>query len=85
MTRKTIHELAADAENALGIDIVVTTGRRAAYYASETGGGYWLTRADLAYAVDCAREYDSCNAYSHWCAGTGKQMAAASRRAIFGR
>jgi hypothetical protein len=82
MARKTIQELAAAAEAALGIDIAVT-GTRAAHYAEETGEGYWLTRKDLAYAVDCEREHGR-DAYSHWCNGTGREMSERSRRAIFG-
>ena len=80
---KSIRQLATAAESVLGIDITVT-GHRAAHYADETREGYWLTRTDLAYAADCARQHGS-DAYSHWCAGTGRQMSAQSRRAIFGR
>lgn len=83
MTRKTIKDLAAAAEAALGIDITVI-GNRAAHYAAETSEGYWLTREDLAYARDCQREHGG-DAYSHWCSGTGRQMSARSKRAIFGR
>lgn len=83
MTTKTIHELASAAEAALGIDITVV-GNRAAYYAEETGEGYWLTRKDLAYAIDCEREHGS-DAYSHWCTGTGRQMSERARRKIFDR
>lgn len=81
MRKKTIRELASEAEAALGIEITVV-GNRAAYYAEETGEGYWLTREDLAYAIDCEREHGS-DAYSHWCSGTGRLMSARSRRKIF--
>lgn len=80
---KTIRELASAAEAALGIEIVVA-GNRAAYYAEETGEWYWLTREDLAYAIECRREHGG-DAYSHWCSGTGRLMSARSRRKIFGR
>jgi hypothetical protein len=83
MSRKTVADLARAAETALGIDITVT-GNRAAHYADETGEGYWLTREDLAYAIDCEREHGS-DAYSHWCSGTGRKMSERSRRTIFGR
>lgn len=79
----TLQELANAAESALGITIVVT-GRRAAHYADETGEGYWLTRDDLRYALDCKREHGR-DAYSHWCAATGREMSERSRRAIFGQ
>lgn len=83
MARKTTRErrqsrrLASAAEAALGIEITV-------HYAEETGEGYWLTREDLAYAIDCKREHGS-DAYSHWCAGTGRQMSKRARRKIFDR
>jgi hypothetical protein len=71
-----LSSLAKAASAALGIEIHVD-GRRAWHYAAETGRCYWLTRADLAYAADCVTEHGS-DAYSHWCAGTGREM---SRRA----
>ena len=80
--KKSVSNLAVAAENSMGITITVTNGR-AAYYAEEVGAGYWLTRDDLAYAIDCAREHGS-DAYSHWCNGTGKPMSARSARRIFG-
>lgn len=83
MARKNIRELASAAEDALGIEIVVV-GNRAAHYAEETGEGYWLTRKDLAYAIDCKREHGG-DAYSHWCAGTGRLMSERARRKIFDR
>lgn len=78
-----LQELTTAAEAALGIEISVI-GNRAAHYADETAEGYWLTRDDLAYAIDCAREHGT-DAYSHWCASTGRRMSARSRRAIFQR
>lgn len=83
MARKTIRDLASAAEDALGIKIAIV-GNRAAHYADETGEGYWLTREDLAYAITCKREHGS-DAYSHWCAGTGRQMSERARRKIFDR
>jgi aminoglycoside phosphotransferase len=77
-----INALAEMAENMLGITIVVTASGRAAHYASETSRGYWLTRGDLAYAKACADEHGD-DAYSHWCAATGKPMSRRSERRIF--
>lgn len=80
----TLKQLTVHAESILGIEITVE-GRRAAHYAPETGEAYWLTRDDLRYAADCAREYPS-DTYSHWCAGTGpRQMSAQTRMRLFGR
>lgn len=77
MTSKTLSQLARAAENALGIDIVVV-GRSAYHYADETSEWFALTRADLAYATDCAEAYPSpTEAYSHWCAGAGRPATAA--------
>lgn len=77
--------LAEQAANALGIDITVTH-RRASHYADETREAYWLTRADLRYALDCATNPTTRDdAYSHWCAGTGRLMSTRARRAIYGR
>ena len=86
MSKKmTIHELADKAGEALGIDIGVS-GRRAHHYAEETGSAYWLTRADLEYALDCAANPDTADdAYSYWCASTGSDMSIRSQRLIYGR
>jgi hypothetical protein len=81
MPTPSIPRLAEKAEKLLGIDISIAPSGRAYYYADETSEGYWLTRADLAYAADCAAEHGS-DAYSHWCAGTGTPMSARSMRAL---
>lgn len=75
----TIRSLAAAAEEALGINVVIAANGRAAHYADETQQWYWLTADDLRYAVTCAQEYDT-DAYSHWCAGTGRPVV--SQRSI---
>lgn len=74
--------MAERAGEALGIEIAVH-GLRAAHYAEETGRAYWLTRADLAYALDCARNPSTRqDAYSHWCAGSGREMSARAMRRL---
>lgn len=65
-----IRTLAAAAESALGIDIVIAANGRAAYHAAETDEWYWLSSDDLRYAVACRAEHGS-DAYSHWCAASG--------------
>lgn len=82
MNASTLSALAARAERILGITITVRA-KRASHYAGETGEAYWLTRDDLRYAAACAEEHPH-DAYSHWCAGTGRQMTAVSRRRIYG-
>lgn len=79
---KSIRDLASQASEALGIGIDIV-GCRAAHYAEETSAAYWLTRADLRFALDCADEYGS-DAYSHWCAGSGREMSPRSMARIYG-
>lgn len=79
----TTANLAALASDALGIDIGVTDTHRAYHYADETGRAFWLTRNDLRYAIECAANPDTRrDAYSHWCAGTGREMSDRSMRAL---
>jgi len=84
MTMTTMQQLVTAAEQALGIAISVSPSGRAYYLADETGDAYWLTRRDLRYAVECA-EYHKSDVYSHWCAGSGREMAEATRRQLCGR
>lgn len=68
-----IRALAAAAENALGIDIVIAANGRAAYHADESNEWYWLSADDLRYAIACRDEHGS-DAYSHWCSASGKPV-----------
>lgn len=80
----TTAQLAARAEKILGIEISITDSGRAYHYAEETGSAYWLTRADLRYAKDCAEEHPE-DAYSFWCQSTGREMSARTQRRLLGR
>ena len=73
----TIESLRSAASDALGID-VVPHGRSSAYYAEETGEWYALTRADLRRAVSMRDEHGPADAYSLWCACSGRLLGGAS-------
>lgn len=84
--RKTLKQLAKEAEYHVNISILLV-GTRAAYFADEVKQAFWLTRADLEYAEICAKLYGEENyrdAYSHWCNNTGTPMATSTRRKLFG-
>ncbi len=73
----TIESLRSAASAALGIE-VVPYGRSSAYFAKETNEWYSLTRADLRRAVSMRAEHGPADAYSLWCACSGRFLRGAT-------
>jgi len=80
----TTAELAEKASKILRIDLVCV-GRRYAYRADETDEWYWVSRADMQYAITLSEDDDAeiqRSLYSHWCASTGQRVADRTTRKL---
>lgn len=80
----TTPELANKAEQILRIDLV-QVGSRYAYRADETDEWYWVSRADMRYAIALSKDEDEeiqRSLYSHWCASTGTRMGQRSAKRL---